>query len=136
MLFILAMEPLQRLFDIATAQGYLSPLGGHVTRLRASLYADDAAVFLNPVHDEVQVVAQILEMFGAASGLLVNLNKCAVYPISCHDIDLSEVMQPFPCLIREFPCSYLGLPLHTRQLHRVDIQPLIEDCKSFTILES
>ena len=35
-------------------------------------------------------------------------------------------MQPFPCLIREFPCSYLGLPLHTRQLRRVDIQPLID----------
>ena len=120
------MEPLQRLFDIATAEGHLSPLGGRVTGLRASLYADDAAVFLNPQPHEVHIVANILEMFGAAFGLMVNLNKCAVYPISCDGINVSEVMQAFPCSVREFPCSYLGLPLHTRPLRRVDIQPLID----------
>jgi len=65
-------------------------------------------------------------MFGAASGLMVNLNKCDVYPISCDGINVSEVMQAFPCSVREFPCSYLGLPLHTRPLRRVDIQPLID----------
>jgi len=85
------MEPLQRLFDIAAAEGYLSPLGGRVTKLRASLYADDAAVtvFLNPVKEEVQVVADILQMFGEASGLLVNLSKCAAFPIRCQDINMS-----------------------------------------------
>jgi len=45
MLFIIAMEPFQRLFYIATTEGLLSPLGASVTKLRASLYADDAAVF-------------------------------------------------------------------------------------------
>ena len=44
-LFIIAMEPLQRLLEIATQDGILSPIGGRVTRLRASLYADDAVVF-------------------------------------------------------------------------------------------
>jgi hypothetical protein len=48
-------------------------------KLRASLYADDAAVFLNPLKDEVQVVADILQMFGQASGLLINQRKCAVF---------------------------------------------------------
>ena len=47
MLFIMVMEPLQRLFHIATMDGLLSPLGATVTKLRASLYADDAAIFLN-----------------------------------------------------------------------------------------
>jgi hypothetical protein len=28
--------------------------------------------------------------------------------------------------IKNFPCAYLGLPLHTRQLRRIDIQPLID----------
>jgi len=44
LLFIIAMEPLQRLFQIATRDGLLSPIGVRVTKLRASLYADDAAV--------------------------------------------------------------------------------------------
>ena len=35
-------------------------------------------------------------------------------------------MEPFRCPIKEFPCTYLGLPLHTRCLRRVDIQPLID----------
>jgi len=48
MLFIIAMEPLQKLFDIAAAQGLLSPLAGRNANLRASLYADAAAIFLNP----------------------------------------------------------------------------------------
>jgi hypothetical protein len=54
MLFIIAMEPLQRMFDIAVRDGLLRPLGGRVSKLRASLYADDAAAFLNPIKEEVQ----------------------------------------------------------------------------------
>lgn len=48
MLFILAMEPLQRLFQIATSEGLLSPLHTRAAGLRVSLYADDAAVFVKP----------------------------------------------------------------------------------------
>ena len=101
-------------------------MGGRVYKLRACLYADDAAVFLNPIKEEVQVVADILQMFGHASGLYINLNKCAVFPIRCSNINLEEVMEGFPCSIKNFPCSYLGLPLHTRELRRVDIQPLVD----------
>lgn len=125
MLFIIAMEPLQRLFDIVTSEGLLLPMGGRVTRLRASLYADDAAVFLNPIKEEVQVVADILHIFGQASDLLINQSKCAVYPIWCDSFNLDEVMEGL-CSIKAFPCSYLCLPLHIRQIRRVDIQPLID----------
>jgi len=72
MLFIIAMEPLQKLFDIAAAQGLLSPLAGRNANLRASLYADDAAIFLNPVKEEVQVAADLLQIFAHASGLFIN----------------------------------------------------------------
>jgi len=102
MLFIIDMEPLQRLFDIiATTDGLLSPMGTHMTKLRASLYADDAWVFLNLIKEEVQVVANILPMFGQASGLHNNID---------------EMMEGFQCSFKNFPCSYLGLPLHIREL--------------------
>ena len=64
--------------------------GGRVIKLRASLYADDAAVFLNPLKHEVQVVATILHMFGQASGLHINLSKCAVYPIHCDNVNMEK----------------------------------------------
>jgi hypothetical protein len=68
------------------SRSYMSPLGASVTKLRTSLYADDATVFLNPVKEEVQVVADILHMFGQASGLFINISKCAVFPIRYSDV--------------------------------------------------
>ena len=133
MLFILAMEPLQRLFDLATRDGALSPITGALSpitnrsaKLRLSLYADDAAIFLNPAKEDVQETLHILTTFGAVSGLLTNINKSAVYPICCENINLDEVMECFQCPVKSFPCTYLGLPLHTRNLRRVDVQPLLD----------
>lgn len=48
MLFILAINPLQKVLDLATQQGILTPLPLATTKLRTSLYADDAATFINP----------------------------------------------------------------------------------------
>ncbi|CAO2206826.1 unnamed protein product [Urochloa humidicola] len=126
MLFILAMEPLQRLLDLATRDGFLSPINNRAATLRASLYADDAAIFLNPVKEEINSVASILDIFGKASGLITNRSKCAVFPIRCDEVNVNEIMEGFSCPIKQFPCTYLGLPLHFRQLHRVEIQPIID----------
>ncbi|WVZ98186.1 hypothetical protein U9M48_043655 [Paspalum notatum var. saurae] len=41
--------PIQRLFDIAVREGLLSPIHDRAARLRVSLYADDAALFLSPI---------------------------------------------------------------------------------------
>lgn len=125
MLFILAIDPLQRLMDKATQEGVLQPIHHQAARTRVSMYADDAAIFLHPNREEVQTVHQILEAFGSASGLHINLSKCAVYPISSEGINIQEVMQPFPCEIQSFPCQYLGLPLSTKALTKTEIMPLI-----------
>jgi len=120
MLFILAMEPLQRLLEIATEDGLLTPLNNRSARLRCTMYADDAAIFLNPVKYEINVIAKVLKIFGHASGLSVNQSKCAVHPVRCENMDLDDIMQGFPCQIKAFPCTYLGLPLHVKHLRRVD----------------
>jgi hypothetical protein len=97
-----------------------------MARFRTSMYADDPAVFVNPVKDEIRVVAEILSIFGNTSGLITNMDKCAVYPIRCDDLNIEEIMEDFQCPIQNFSCKYLGLPLHYRQLHRVKMQPLID----------
>jgi retron-type reverse transcriptase len=48
MLFILAMDPLQRMLDKATHVGLLNPIGAEPIKFRTSLYADDAALFVHP----------------------------------------------------------------------------------------
>lgn len=56
----------------------------------------------------------------------MNVSKSAVYPIRCEGLDIEDIMESFTCQIKSFPSTYLGLPLHYRQLRRVDIQPLID----------
>jgi hypothetical protein len=62
-------------------------------------------VFINPIKEEIAVVAKILEIFGHAFGLITKKDKCVVYPILCDQVDLEDVMTPFQCAI--LPCSYL-----------------------------
>jgi hypothetical protein len=69
MLFILAMDPLQRLLDKATEQGLLSPIGADPIKMRTSLYADDAALFIRPTVSDITNVQLILAGFGEATGL-------------------------------------------------------------------
>jgi hypothetical protein len=35
-------------------------------------------------------------------------------------------MECFQCPVKNFSCTYLGLPLHTRKLQRVDVQQLVD----------
>ena len=64
-LFILSIDILQRVLELATMDGALSPLRGRNVKLRMSLYTDDAAIFLNPIQSEVRTLFTILENFGA-----------------------------------------------------------------------
>jgi hypothetical protein len=50
MLFILAMDPLQKLVDKATKDGLLNPIGADPVKIRKkTLYADDAVLFPRPI---------------------------------------------------------------------------------------
>jgi hypothetical protein len=48
-LFILAADPLHRMIELASEQVMPTPIGSQELNLRISLYADDAAIFINPV---------------------------------------------------------------------------------------
>jgi len=103
MLFILAMDPLQRLLDLATQHGILTPLPLSIARWRTSMYTDDVAIFINPLMQGVTAVKTILEAFEGFLGLHINLQKISIHPIGCEHMDL-----------------------HTRSLQKVRVQPLIE----------
>jgi hypothetical protein len=74
LLFILAMDPLQRISDKAMKAGLLaSPV-----KMRTSLYADDAVLFLRPIAADITNLQQLLNLFGRASGLCTNILKSAL----------------------------------------------------------
>jgi hypothetical protein len=126
MLFILAINPLHRLMEVAASKGLMQPVLPRAASLHCSLYADDAAIFANPHRTELHHITQILHFFGNCSGLRVNLNKTKIFPIQCDETMLSTTLADFPGKISNFPGKYLGLPLHTWKLRRVDVQPLLE----------
>jgi exonuclease III len=126
MLFILAIDPLQRILHMATDMGVLKPVQARTARLRTSLYADDAGIFANPDKEELLAIRHILDVFADATGLRTNLDKTEVFPIRCEGVDLADALSAFPAKLATFPGRYLGLPLHIRRLRKVDLQPLID----------
>jgi hypothetical protein len=121
MLFILAIDPLQKMIEQAARIGFLRPVLPKSARLRCSLYADDAGIFANPDHMELQILRQLLSIFTNCSGLKFNLAKTEIFPIRCQSATVSSLIHLFPGRISTFPRKYLGLPLHTRKLRPIEV---------------
>ena len=68
----------------------------------------------------------ILEIFGQASGLRTNGNKCLISPIRCHLEDNVTLLTFFPGKLGSFPITYLGIPLAISRLKKTDLQPLVD----------
>jgi hypothetical protein len=117
-MFILAMDVLNRFFDIATEDGFLSPL------------KDDAVIFTNPKREDITCIMQIMEAFGDATGLRINMSKSTVATMRCAGIDLDEVLRDFSGVRVNFPVQYLGLPLNLGRVRMVHLQYIQDRAKS------
>jgi hypothetical protein len=126
MLFILATDPLQRLLHLVVERGVLNQILPRSKGIKASLYADDVAVFVRPTKHDVSALKEILEMFGEASGLWTNIQKSEVFPIGCSNLNLEKTLDGFLAKVSSFSTRYLGLPLHLKKLRRVDFMPLLD----------
>ena len=63
LLFIIAIDPLQRIIEQAAQQGLLQPVLPKQAKLWCSLYADDAALFTNPTPTKLARLQKILSVF-------------------------------------------------------------------------
>jgi hypothetical protein len=94
------------------------------------MYADDAVIFIRPTKDDVNNLRDLLVNFGAVTGLQTNLQKMTVSVISCSGINIEEILTGFPIMRAHFLIKYLGLPLSTKRLRKVDFQPQIDKAAS------
>jgi hypothetical protein len=125
-LFIVAIDPLQDILNLATEQGLLSTLRDRMAKIRLPLYANDAAVFLNPVRQEVDLIMEIMQRFGDATGRRINVAKSTAAPIRCSGINLDEILQNFTSDRVSFPTTYLGMPITLWRLKLVHLQPVLD----------
>jgi hypothetical protein len=126
MLIILVIDPLQRILQLVAEGGVLHPITSRSRGIKASLYDDDAAIFVRPRKQDIAALKEILSFFGEASGLCINLQKNEVFSISCDGADLDEILEGFPAAVKSLPCRYLRLPLHLKILRWVDFLPLLD----------
>lgn len=79
---------------------------------------------------DISLTRKILPIFGNASGLMCNITKSDIFLICCDNVNLSTLLQQFLVLVRQFPCTYLGLPLHFKNISHADIQPVMDGSNS------
>ena len=125
MLFILVMDVLNSMIRYATMNELLQPLSIQQARHRIS-YADDAVMFLRPFSSDLTVVRHLLDLFGHTSGLRTNLSKSSVSPIHCTDEELTLTANILSCSIKDFPYTYLGLPLTIGKPTKEVLLPLLD----------
>ena len=103
------------MFELATSRGMLAPLARSGMKYRLSMFADDVVFFTMPNEIDLRTCALLLQTFGEASRLKINLAKSATFPIRCPAETMEMVERTFGCPSGSFPCKYLGLPLTLRK---------------------
>jgi hypothetical protein len=126
-LFILVMEPLQCLLEQATRQMIISPLVLRTARFRTSFYADDTALFVKPIQDDISAIHQLLiSCLATPLAIPQTWRSVWLYAVACEEIDLAHVLQDFGGVVGDFTCKYIWLPLVFRKPKRVEVQPLFD----------
>jgi hypothetical protein len=100
MLFILAMDPLQRILLKASKKCLLHPICPRGRGTKASLYAYDVAIFVKPTRNDTATIKSLLDIFGQVLGLKTNLQKSEIFPIACNGLDLDNILEGFLVAIK------------------------------------
>ena len=102
------MEVQHLLIQKSSSLGHLTPLAASRLRGRTSLYVDDVFTFLRPSVGDFMPFVALIEDFGVASGLRINLDKCSAHLIRCEGPVEGMVMHELGCLVIPFPLCYDG----------------------------
>ena len=105
MLFILVMDILSSLVQRVVEEDLLQPLCSKPLQHRISLYADDVVIFLRPDPPDLNLMLNILQLFGTTSCLMTNVHKRKVFPIHCLEEVVEVVKSMLPCEFSMFPCT-------------------------------
>jgi hypothetical protein len=114
------------LVSYAFKEHILQPIANQHAKHCISFYADDVVLFMRPSHQDISAIISILDIFGHATGLKTNISKSSVTPIQCGANELTTISALLPCATKNFPCTYLGIPLSICRLANSDLLPLVD----------
>lgn len=83
MFFTIMIDVLNSIILHAVQTGILHRLTPNHMASSISLYADDVLVFCHPDRHDLAALRELLFVFGGASSLCTNFDKCSATPIQC-----------------------------------------------------
>lgn len=125
-LFILCIDVLYRMLQLAVASSSLPAVGIGEVQVHTLQFADDILLFFDESSRSVTIIKIILDTFSASSGLKINYNKSSLIPIHLPSAHALVMASSLGCSIQSFPLTYLGLSLSPRALHKAEYLSLIE----------
>ncbi|XP_073363007.1 uncharacterized protein [Aegilops tauschii subsp. strangulata] len=125
MLFTIVIDVLNSLLLRAVDNSLLQRLTTRHAASSISLYADDVVIFCHLDSHDIATVRELLRVFGVASGLRTNFDKCSATPIRCSDDHIDTIKSEMQCPVKHFPIQYLGLPLSIRKPPTSSLLPIV-----------
>lgn len=128
MLFLLAVDALQRMIRIANTS-LLHPISHRIhDSIKALQYADDTVIIANAGNEFSSIITLklVLRLFSSISGLHINFKKSCLVPLNLNREECTIVRSIMGCQQASFPITYLGMPLTLNKPSQSAFIPLIE----------
>ncbi|GJT43501.1 transposon TX1 [Tanacetum coccineum] len=112
-LFILAAEGLNAIVNVAATKDIFRGVKVGINNIMVLhlQQANDTIFFGEWNKENAKSLMCILKCFEKVFGLRVNYNKSKLYGIGVNEMELVDMARWMGCSIREFPFTYLGLPI-------------------------
>lgn len=125
-LFTIAMEVLTACLNKVAAHDDFEYHGRtEITKTSSLLFADDAFLFAKGNEPSIRLLIEGVNEFAAISGLKPNPDKCSCFFSNVSLQVIQNVLNFSGFSWGDLPVSYLGIPLITRCLSKLDCQPLL-----------
>ncbi|XP_039071739.1 uncharacterized protein LOC120218923 [Hibiscus syriacus] len=125
------MNILSKILNLAAARGIFGyhPKGKKLCITHLS-FADDLLIFCKGNLESIVGVISVLNHFYSLSGLSLNVNKIEFYVARIYTGTLESIKSATGFKQGFLPVRYLGVPLVTRKLTKIDCFPLLDSFKT------
>lgn len=126
-LFILAMEGLTSVLRQAShSSRFKHHWRCEKTAITHLCFADDLMIFSHGDVTSVGIIKDALDTFMQASGLSINFGKSSLFMAGIREDKKEGIISRLGIQLKTLPVSYLGVPLITSRLTKVNCIPLID----------
>jgi len=128
-LFVLCMEVFSEMVKKEVMAGRIKPHSCGEVPVSHLLFADDVLLFAKATKDNARAIRGVLEEFTACSGLSFSASKSQIFMGSGVPHG-SWIATHLGMERKDFPVTYLGLPLFSGRMGRIHCMPLINRVKA------